>query len=312
MSILGLRRVFLVVVTIGALATVGVGSSGRIRAADLAWKFEKGKVRRYELSQKNAMKVETQGQDLESTSTLTIDLTWTVAEVLENGSAKITQTVDRVRVDLEAGTQHVAYDSKTDDPEKAGDGNDSAETLRKFYTIATAEPYTLTMNRQGEIVDAVVPPKLVDLIKEYQFQPLADTGSVLSTEGLKKMFVQFFPKLPEQAVEPGSTWNGALEVPAGPLLLTLQTKYTLESADAQAAKISGAINTMIKPRPGVPTTLEVKSQTSSAEYGFDIEDGCLDQTAVTQTLSVEAKAGERATQMMLSLSVNAKRVKEGE
>ncbi len=312
MSMYGIRRFFSVVVTMGTLAASGVVVSPALtRAADLAWRFEKGEVLHYELSQKNAMKVVTQGQDLESTSTLTINLKWTVDEVQDDGSAKITQTIDRVRVDLEVGSQTVAYDSKTDDPKKAGEPNDNAETLRRFYTVATAEPYTLTVSRLGEVLDAKIPPKLVDLIKEYQFQPLADTGSVLSTEGLKKMFIQFFPRLPEKSVEPGSTWTGSLEVPAGPLTLTLQTKYTLEAADAQSAKISGAITTTIKPRPGVPTTLDVKSQKSSAEYHFDTVSGCLDQTAVSQTLNVEATVNDRTTQMTLDLSVNTKRIQEG-
>jgi hypothetical protein len=306
MSTLKTLRLLPALATSGILAVLSLGPSAQTQAADLAWKFRKGEVLRYELAQKNNMKFETQGQDLESSSTLTINLKWTVDEVQTDGSAKITQTVEHVHVDLATGSQRVSYDSKTDDPEKAGP-NDSAETLRTFYTIATTEPYSLTVSPTGEILDAQVPPKLADLIKEYQLQPLADTGSVLSAEGLKRLFVQFFPKLPTQPVEPGSSWNGSLEFPAGPLTLTLQTHYTLESVDAQTAKISGDVNTTLKPRPGLPTTLEVKSQKSSASYAFNTSAGYLDQSAVSQTLNVEAKSGDNTTSMTLDLNVNAKR-----
>ena len=310
MSISGTRCLFSTLAAIGIVTASGLAAPAHSGAADLAWKFEKGEVLRYEFTQKNARKFETQGQDLESTSTLVLNLTWTVNEVEADGTAKITQTIERVRVDMENGSQRLSYDSKADDPAKANETNDSAETLRKFYSIATTEPYSLTINNRGEVLEAQVPPKLADLIREYQFQPLADTGGVLSSEGIKKIFVQFFPELPEKPVEPGSTWTGSLEVPAGALSLTLTTKYTLESQESQTAKISGVVDTTIKPRPGVPATLEIKSQTSSAEYAFDTGSGCLDHSSVSQTIQIEAKQGDRTSQMTLNLSINAKRMPE--
>ncbi|HEU5117731.1 MAG TPA: DUF6263 family protein, partial [Isosphaeraceae bacterium] len=246
----------------------------------------------------------------ESTSTLVLNLKWTIDEVEPDGTAKITQTIERVRVDMENGSQRLSYDSKADDPAKADGSNDSVETLRKFYSIATTEPYSLTINTRGEVLEAQVPPKLADLIREYQFQPLADTGGVLSSEGIKKIFVQFFPKLPEKPAEPGSTWTGTLEVPAGALSLTLTTKYTLESEESGSAKITGAVDTTIKPRPGIPTSLEIKSQTSSAEYAFDTGSHCLDHSSVSQTIQVEAKQGDQSAQTTLNLSISAKRVLE--
>jgi hypothetical protein len=301
------RRLLARPAAVATLALAALLSAGPARAADLAWTFKKGDVLRYEFAQKNSTKVAGQGQDVETVSTLTIDFSWTVDDVTDDGSAKITQKLDRVRVDVEAGPQTISYDSTAPAPEKTAT-NDPAEPLRRFYSAATAEPSTLTVNRRGEIIDAQVPAKLADMIRDSQFQALADSGSVLSAEGLKKMFAQFFPKLPDRPVEVGSTWDGSLEVPAGPSTLTLQVRYTLASADEKTAKITAAIESSIKPRPGIPVTLEIKSQKSSADYVLDLAAGRFDRTAVSHSLEIEAKAGDRASTATISLDVNARQL----
>src|SRR5262245_19917978 len=97
----------------GAVLLVLSAASPLPAAKDLRWKFQEGETLKFSLAQTIASQTSVEGKPVETKVDLLMELTWTVASVDPQGAAQIVQTLDRIKMTLEApGAAALAYDSQ--------------------------------------------------------------------------------------------------------------------------------------------------------------------------------------------------------
>ena len=82
------------------------------RGATLRWKFKPGETLHYTMDQKTVVIGKLPVLDTKSTLTQTIEMTWTVKRVESNGQAELTQTITRIRDQVDGTVGTYTYDSK--------------------------------------------------------------------------------------------------------------------------------------------------------------------------------------------------------
>ena len=98
---------FIASLAIGVFLTVGLA-----HAQDAAYRFEPGKAYKYIVEQTNMQLQEAQGQSMTVNSELTMGVTYTLLETLENGNLKMQATIDNAIMinESEQGTQSIGAD----------------------------------------------------------------------------------------------------------------------------------------------------------------------------------------------------------
>ncbi len=269
----------------GLVAVLSLGTSARGSGTEevLRWKLKAGDTLRYEFRQTCGIKVKLgEGRGSDDSSELTIDLTWKVKHVAPDGTAGIALVVDRVRSEARTGSQKIHYDSKDQDA-----GDPAARALKLVYGAAVGAESTLKVDARGRVVEAEVPGKVSEALRGSPFLTTADGGSVLSGPGLKNLFAQLFPILPEKAVGKGAAWSSALEVPTPPMRISLTYRDELAALDDSAARVDATINTAIRPDPDSPLKVDVKTQSGTRSVTIDTKTGRVTQSSVKQSMELK-------------------------
>ncbi len=267
----------------------------------LRWQFKEGQVFRYEFGQRNEIKVKAEGQEVTSKNDLTVNLTWTVKSVTPDGTADIVMKMDRVRAAVEAGPQKIQYDSKADKPDEG-----AAKVFHDIYSVAIGPDFKLKINSRGEVLESKVPEKLTAALQASPFAAVADGGSFLSDKGLKNVFAQVVPVLPEKAVAKGATWSGSLELPVQPLKLTLTHKDTLADVSGDAAKITSVLETKIIPDPASQIVLEMKKQEGNGNVSLDTKSGRITESSIVQKIELSLTIMNKMIDQTISIDARLK------
>lgn len=184
------------------LAVVVLSTAASAPGADttLRWKFATGQKLGYVLTQKTEMTMDVSGKKLETTLTQTIDMTWEVKGVDKDGSADMTQTIDRARFESTApggGNLHL-------DTADAEDAPGTPEAMSKLFRAMAGSPFTMKVTPRGELRDVKVPAKIVEAGKE-----LGPAGAMFgSEESLKNLCGNSLVPFPEAAIAPASRGRG--------------------------------------------------------------------------------------------------------
>jgi len=277
-------------------ALVSGGTAGHAEET-LRWTFKPGEAVRYEFHQANEVKVTVDGKENPSKTDLKIAMTWKVKAVTPEGAAEITMVVDRVRAEIETGASKILYNSADD---KSADP--AAQPLRDVYGAAVGSEYGLKVDPRGQVVEAHVPENVTKAVRGSPFVGVADGGSVLSEAGLKNLFAQVVPPLPDRAVKPGEAWKAELKLPTAPLAMTLTFRYKLDALDAASASIKASIASVLMPEPGTPFTVAVKDQSGSATYTFDRKAGKLGASGINQAVQFTLTFMNREIEQSISVS----------
>jgi hypothetical protein len=306
-------------VALGVLVVlVGMAAPSRAQTraqADLSWKWQKDQELRYEFVQTSTTRLAPQEQNVESPSSLTIGWTWKVAEVSEEGVATVHQTVDYVRGEIRMGPESIRFDSQaTPDANAEPEGPGSRElvtTLLQLYEKVIGKSYVLTIGPTG-VISAVQPPGgLSEALRGSPALTMADSGSVFSADGLKNMLTQVIPPVPGKFVPKGEHWNSSMSLPAGPLVMTIDTSSELTEAESSTATITATIGIAARSREGTNLKVEVKDQSGSGEVRFDTKAGCLVASEVRETFSLALSTPEQTLSEHVNLKLTLRRRASG-
>lgn len=282
---------------LAAVLCLGVGPGAGATEETLRWKLKTGETLHYEFRQTCGIKVNgADGRGTHDTSELTIDLTWKVRGVAPDGTAAIALVVERVRSEARTGAQKVHYDSA----EEAG-ADPAARPLKDVYGAAVGAEYSLKIDTRGRVVAAEVPAKVSEALRASPFQATADGGSALSGPGLKNLFAQLFPVLPEGPVGKGAAWSSALEVPAPPMRITLTYRDELAALHDAAARIDARIETVIRPEPDAALKVHVRSQSGNRSVTIDTRNGRVTASAVQQSIELKLVILNREVGQVITL-----------
>jgi len=268
----------------------------------LRYKFKEADKLAYVMEQKMEMKMTVAGNDITTTMNQTMDMTWKVTAVDKDGTAKITQTIDRVRVTIDGPQGKTTFDSKEDkDPEDA-----VGKAIAPIFRAMAGSDFTLTMSSLGEPGDVVVPKKILDAIKNA-----GPAGGSMSGDTLKQIASQAGLVVSKDAVKKGDSWNRKIEVKMDPIGKTVaDIKATDEGEVTRDAKklekIALKPTLTLEAAPNAAAKLTLKKQDAKGTALFDNDKGQLVETALDQSIEMEVSQGGQTLTMQMKQFVGMK------
>ncbi|MEO6810989.1 MAG: DUF6263 family protein [Isosphaeraceae bacterium] len=283
--------------------------------APLRWKFAKGQTLSYTMSESSvktieilgkqpdpnapndAGKAESQPKKFQTTLTQTIDMTWTVQDVEPDGSARMNQTINRIRLSSET-----PFGGKLsiDTNDKGEPKNPAAIGLMPILRATVGAPVAVTMSNRGEIRDVTLPPDLLASLKDTGPAGAA-AGSLISEDALRKAMSRGSLILPETAVAKGASWtvNAALPAPFGTMSMT--STYTDQGAanrgETAVERIGVKVEHEIKPKEEAPVQAKILTQDGQGTIDFDAKSGRLAGSKVVLKVKLALNAmGVEATE----------------
>jgi hypothetical protein len=291
---------------VGVLAVAATLSAAPVQAqVTLRYKFKEGDKLNYVMEQKMDMTMNNAGNESTVTMTQKMDMTWKVTAVDKDGTAKITQTIDRVHITMDTPPPggKTEFDSK-DDKEPT---DPVGKMIAPIFKAMVGAEFTLTMTPRGEAKDVVVPQKLLDAVEKA-----GPAAGGMTPDVLKQMASQGGLVLPEKALKKGDTWtpepNKLKMEPLG--TMTVKTEATYEGEVTKDGKKLEQI--ALKPKmtleaPANATTkMTLKKQDNKGTALFDSAKGQLAETTMEMTMDMEIVAGGQTVNMKQKQAVSMK------
>lgn len=244
----------------------------------LRWRFEKGQKLHYVMTQEMETSVAVAGRKIDSHLTQTIDMTWNFVELQDDGSARMTQTIDRLQMTVKGPGLEVKFDSK--DPATVPP---ALAPLANLTKALVGQEIGLTMNPRGEVKDVQIPEKVLESLKAVG--PAA--GGLLSEDGIKNLTSQGSLVFPEEALTPGKTWKKGQKISTPQIgTMTIDTTYTFrgpaEGSRDGLEKIDADLALKMESSLGI----DIKSQDNEASFLFDNKEGVLRSSQVRQVITM--------------------------
>ncbi len=265
---------------------VGGPSAG---AATMRWKFKVGENLHYAMEQKTVTTANLNGQEVKTTWNQTTNMTWSVKNVDDQGTADVTQTFDRLRSKIESAFGAFEYDSKA---EKEPEGPIAAGIVPLLKALVGAQ-FSFKMSPQGELSDVRVPEGVAKALREAGAGAAGGGAGAgpFSEEGLKNMIVQSSLALPKEDLTKGATWTRTTKAPTPPIgTLVIDKTYGYEGPDEQAGghveKIGLVSKIDLEPAPDSKITAKIKSHEGKGSFDFDNDAGRVIRSHVTEKMEM--------------------------
>ncbi|WP_166829843.1 DUF6263 family protein [Thalassoroseus pseudoceratinae] len=294
----------------GGLLTCFLGAMQVVQAADpvqLRYKFTPGEVNTYQTTNKTKQEVSVAGQEISNTVDMTITATRGVERKTEDGLFRVKSTNKRIRVQGDFGPAgKYKFDSEALEPETGSILSDSLNPV--FASLGSVE-VSFTVSDQGEVRDVSgYEEALAGIVKDGPAAAAFSGGG--SNEAFKSSLSDTLPRLPEEAVKVGDSWELPYDLTLKGLGKFKGTRtYTLdevaEKDGRQIATISmdleleGTIE--LKQGPAKVTgTFEVSD--SDAKYHFDLESGRIASSELKFTIDGKLNTDINNQTIMTELS----------
>jgi len=257
-------------------------------AQSLVWKFAEGDQFGVSVDQESSVNTVVDRRAIDQTSRMTMEMSWDVESVDDQGTARLRQTIGRIVATLTVPGQEgpksprtVNYDSSQE--EFRGD----AKRMHDSFSKIIDQPVFLTITARGEIKDVEVPKETLASLREM---PGSMQGrKMFEPESIREMFMQAGIQLPEDTSS--GSWQTTRDFAIGtPQKFVQNLDYTIVDAEASPLRITFA-GTLQVSQPADPAdrpegiefdSLEIVEQDSSGTITFDVEAGnCTSSEAVT-------------------------------
>lgn len=255
----------------------------------LRWQFKPGEKLGYELNMDMTQNMNIADMAIKVTMVQRMGMTWDVKEVADDGTATMTQTMDRIRMDMNpgGGQKPIQYDSQN---ERQAEG---AEMLAPIFDAMVGKPMTMKITPQGEIKDLKISPEMLAGLKGSAMPQLS---SMFSEEGMKQMISRGMLSFPAEPVTVGKTWDSTAEMSnpiLGKQILGFHYEYAgQEKRDGRTLdKIAPSFTIKFEPSPDAQAQVNVKDQSTKGAIYFDNAAGRLVESNVTSTMNLEISVG---------------------
>jgi Family of unknown function (DUF6263) len=298
---------------LGLIVLAGPGGASA-EAVTLRWKFKPGETLRYSIDQKSVTTAKLPGgQELKNALMQTLELSWSVKEVRDDGTAELVQTIERVVDKTDGPLGKFEYDSKSGQEPRGP----IAATRVPLFKAMVGAPITFKINAQGEPSDVKVPERLTRSLREAG-PAAAAAGQLFSEEGLKGLILQTSLVVPKEDLSEGRTWNRQTKetMPAVGTLV-LDTTFTYQGTDTQngrkVEKIGQVTKIDLQPPAdagNINFPLKVKSQDSRGVVHFDSDAGHLADSRMDETVELTASIMDMEVTQVTETSTVRKLVKD--
>jgi len=259
--------------------SISVISGAATAAEPLAWKFVEGDTFRTQMVQEMKTTLDL-GPGGETTSAVkqTIDMVWEINSVDDEGTASLTQTIDRVRMHITApGQAEVHFDTTSEEPAQG-----FSAMLAPLLKAMTRSPFQVTMTSRGET------QALLETISQGPAGTLL--GSLATEKGFQETMARNLLILPtaEELVE-GHQWTTSLQV-ENQLVGNITALATYEyqgSREIEGQTMEVFVPTLVTQFEGQEElTLRVEEQETTGEILFNSAAGHLDSTSIHQSINL--------------------------
>ncbi len=265
-------------------------------AKTLRWKFQKGQTMQYEMQQNMDMNMTVQGRDFSTKTAQTMDMTWAIDSVGQDGTCRMKQTINRIRMKMEGPMGQVEYDSA----DKDQPNDPTLNMLRPVFESLVGAEFTVKMSELGRISEVQIPDEFRASLQGNRNSQM----SGFSEDSMKQMLQQAALILPERAIATNDQWNSQMkfEMPFGLLKNDNEMTYlgTDETSPRALEKIQLKSNTVMEANPNSPVKVELKEQDTSGTIDFDNTAGRIHGSAVTQKMVMSINAGGQSMEQTVT------------
>lgn len=247
----------------------------------LAWKFTKGEVNRYEMTQK----VDSTIGEMEVKQEMAYRWALETKEVAADGTATMDMKYERVMMRM-SGMMELEYDS---DKKQELDDSDPSAAMAKMMSGFVGKSITLKMATDGKIVDVTGFDKILDGMGEGA-EPLKQ----MMNEGqLKQMMQAGFAMLPDKAVGVGDKWEHKFEFDV-PVLGKMKTSAASSVKSVANGGKTATIRSDMKITvdAGEGGMLEISDAKAETETVWSVADGRMESMSGTTKMKMSMAGQE--------------------
>lgn len=253
----------------------------------LRWKFDEGRVLRYEVSQEITSQMQLGPNKLSSTTRRNFDVQWKVTKILESGEASLEQRITRIRMatTTDVPASNIEYDTQAMDAEVSP----TSERLREASAAWIDKLVEIQATPRG-VAKLVTDPKQLPT-------------SALSATSARRMLEGVLLEFPDAAAEPGANWEAKRVLDLPDLgRAAIDTRYTIGERQGDEVLIEAAFRTSIEPIAELK--VDVLGQSGEGKIRFDAASGTLQRSELVQVLEMDIEVqGETVRQSMRQVTV---------
>lgn len=288
---------------VAAAAVVALAVSP-VGAETLQWKFKAGESENYAMSVVNNVLIDFSGAEFDVTFGLTFDLSWTVDEVADDGTATLTQKIDRIQVMANTPfTGEFSYDSKEGE-EPAGP---MWEQMGPIVQAMLDAEIKLKAKPNGEVTEVTLPDELAEALSSGGGRRGGGggggggMGAMMGGAGMfnkatvEESIKQALISLPPGDISADTKWTRSFENPLGPIgVEKYETTYQFEGIESREGKdlhkiVSETSMTFeLNEDSDLDLFMEVVEQEGSGTVLFDAAAGRAVESKYVQKIVVEA------------------------
>jgi len=264
-------------IRLALITMIVVGASSSLVAQDPpGWQLSEGQVLNYEVENRVRLSMGQPPTDYQLDQQF--DLTWTVKEVAEDGTAQIQQVVERIVLKLDDPLGNLEYDSSKDE-----DPHGLAALMGPIFRAFREHPLTFGLSPDGEIADLQVPEQVLSSMVHGPLAP--PLSSFASQEGLRHFFFEGIVQFQGAPWEPGVTWSTSSKTSnevLGPQKVDRTFRYVREEQDGEETLVMIQTTRTIT-NENAEKALLITAEEAAGEIQFNQTEGRLQSSQWTST-----------------------------
>lgn len=272
------------------------GSSGPI---ELKFNLPTGSAYDYNMDMYMSMKGSANGQPMNMNDKMAMGYRF-AAIGDSSGWKKLTATISRIAMNIDAGTVRINFDSN-----KPNDTSDVvAGTMGKVLGGLKGGQFGFTMNAKGEIGEITGIEEMMQHMMSSANIPgagamAANVGSAFNKENFKENIQQAFGMYPDKPVKPGDTWTSSVNLNSQNMAMKTDNTYTLESVSNNVAHVK--VNSKIS-SPESDSAMNMKGAMTGT-MDFDVPTGVPLNGDLDMTMDMNVNSGGQSVPMNMDIKM---------
>ncbi len=276
----------------------------------LRWKFVPQDISNFTFSTSMQQDTKLEDMKLKTIAEQVLETTWIIGDVDADGTANMTQTIKRLRMDVKTWQNDVLGQAiKLDSASKEQPTGLNAVLAPMIMSLVN-KPISLRVTPLGKIVEFKLSDELIEALSTSPNG--AKMGGIFTPEGLKQMLSQSMLKFPEKPLAKGDSWNTALDVDQQDVgKQSVATTYTYQGIDTIGERPTDVIDmkqeSKIQPAKDATGSIELKDQKSSGVIHFDNARGALIDSESSTTMRMKMSMMGRTLDQDITIKTSMKR-----
>lgn len=289
------RRIILPIQIVVLLATWVSAQSAPVK---LEWKFTAGEKYAVTMNQNISQSVTIHDTPMKTSNSTTTYMTWNVNKVLDDGSADMACTIDRMEMSVDIPNQ----EKIEVDTDKPGNNEGLGKQFEEMFAPMINKTMKQVMSTAGKISDVEIP--------ENMFGGMAANpmmAQMMNPKQMGDMITKSSPVFPAKALAVGDSWDqeSTSDTPVGKM--HMKSKYTYSGPSKSEGKDVHQVDVksemQFEANEGSPIQVTVTDQDITGSLFFDVKSGKLHSNVMEQKMLMTVKAGPQEMKQEMTQSL---------